>query len=474
MNILYFPRWHFHYRLYLKIAKESRPHIHHILKYGSPSLIDQIYRSAVPNLHLIHFEHEASLHGQHNRSSCFSDPQRYSLLLKYINADIYLSYFHSSRYSGRSRYTELLALSTNLYQYFKHYVVAHRIDRVVSELVGGLPDGILHFVCEELSIPYLALRQSKLSSGVIISDPLIDLPQPGFRLPLELIQRDAINSNFINHVPVYTKYTFKNPIRRIFRKTLFTDLIFFLFWVRAPRSSMMHGYQLNTIFLALSRACNYAKHLSFYRDRSFVIPPDSTYHYLLYPLHYEPESSVLVRGYPHNRQIDLINKLSQYLPPNYILLVKEHSGNPGYRKSSDYKIIRTLPNVTLVPPSTSVKSLLPNLQGLITISGRIGFEFAEKLMPVYLFGRAFYQDYPTVTTHSTFQGFSVWLESLSTRSSGHTDSDITAINKKIDHYISNTMSAYHLGRSNHTFSNKNIERLSRIILSPLDDRYINE
>lgn len=468
MNILYFPRWHFHYRLYLKIAK-ANPSVHHyILKYGSPSFADIFYKHKLPNVHYVYFENSAPKLSETLESPLyFDDPLKYSELLKYISADIYISYFRTFRSSSISSYSELLTFSNCLYQYFNQFLLDVGIVRVVSELVGGLPDGILNLACNDLSIPYLSLRQSKLTSGVIISNPLIDSPQSCFELPADLIVHSKVRKNFINHVPAYTKYTFKHPFVRLFRKTLFTDLIFFFFWVHATGASMMHNYQINTILLALSRALRSLKYYHFYRDRSFAIPSNSDCKYLLYPLHYEPESSVLVRGYPYNRQTDLINRISQHLPPNHILLVKEHNGNPGYRKSSDYRFIRSLPNVILVPPSTSVKSLLPNLLGLITISGRIGFEFAERLIPVYLIGRAFYQDYPTVTIHSSFHTFRKWLEGLSTLPSNQSNILAQDVNKKIFQYESLTLTAFHLGRSPYTFSNLNIENLSKIILSPL-------
>jgi len=113
--------------------------------------------------------------------------------------------------------------------------------------------------------------------------------------------------------------------------------------------------------------------------------------YYFYPLHIEPESTVLYWGkYSYNDQIALIKLIAANLPSDTVLIVKDHPHLIGYRNFRDYHSISALPNVILVPVQMNSSYLIKNSLGIITINGTAGIEALMHSKPVLCFGNIYY------------------------------------------------------------------------------------
>ena len=112
--------------------------------------------------------------------------------------------------------------------------------------------------------------------------------------------------------------------------------------------------------------------------------------YFLFPLQYEPEASTFVRAFPFFNQMFIIQQIATALPLGITLIVKEHKGNPGYRKSTFYRELQYLPNVKLVDRETELNSLISNSIGIITLTSRMGWEGLVLKKPVIALGSSFY------------------------------------------------------------------------------------
>jgi hypothetical protein len=90
-----------------------------------------------------------------------------------------------------------------------------------------------------------------------------------------------------------------------------------------------------------------------------------------FPLHYEPERTILREGEYYSDQVSLIKNISQSLPVNINLLVKEHPEmkSLGWRDLKFYKEILEMPNVKLIHPSISSEKLIQDSKIIITIAG---------------------------------------------------------------------------------------------------------
>lgn len=119
---------------------------------------------------------------------------------------------------------------------------------------------------------------------------------------------------------------------------------------------------------------------------------DTSKEYYYYPIHLEPEASVLYLGdNKYTNQIKLIENIASQLPPDTFLYVKDHPHLVGYRNVIDYKRLKAIPNVKLLKTSISGKQVICHCKGVITINGTGGFEALMMNKQVITLGYSFYQ-----------------------------------------------------------------------------------
>lgn len=117
-----------------------------------------------------------------------------------------------------------------------------------------------------------------------------------------------------------------------------------------------------------------------------------------FPLHFEPERTLLITTPFYSNQIEVITNIAKSLPIEYKLYVKEHGSMEllFWHDKSFYKDIIKLQNVKLVHPSVNPKQLLKKCDLVTTIAGTVGLEalFFEK--PVIVFSDVIFSYFPNV------------------------------------------------------------------------------
>lgn len=108
--------------------------------------------------------------------------------------------------------------------------------------------------------------------------------------------------------------------------------------------------------------------------------------YAFYPMHKEPEVSLLVFGRPYLNQIELIRNLAGSLPVGMKLVLKEHPGAVGYRPLSYYKKLLSVPNVLLAFPAMTTRELVEHARIVSVVSGSVALEAIMLKRPVLHFG----------------------------------------------------------------------------------------
>jgi hypothetical protein len=111
-------------------------------------------------------------------------------------------------------------------------------------------------------------------------------------------------------------------------------------------------------------------------------------HYAFFPLHTEPEVTLLVHSKPYLNQIEAVRLLSHNLPVGMKLVVKEHPWSIGKRPLSYYRKLLEIPNVMLAHPSMKSRELISHSQLITVIAGSIGFEGLMLNKPVIVLGGA--------------------------------------------------------------------------------------
>ena len=125
---------------------------------------------------------------------------------------------------------------------------------------------------------------------------------------------------------------------------------------------------------------------------------------IFFPLHFQPEQTTMPRGGEFSNQIRVIKMLSDALPENGMIIVKEHpfAFNPiarttkNFRPVTYYSWLSRIPKVVLVSLNTS-SSYLQNVSDYTcTITGNAGLEAMIRGKKVIVFGAASYLNGPNV------------------------------------------------------------------------------
>jgi hypothetical protein len=127
--------------------------------------------------------------------------------------------------------------------------------------------------------------------------------------------------------------------------------------------------------------------------------------FLFFPLHLQPEASLLSTTPVFSDQLGLIRAISVSLPAGYLLVIKDYPLQ-WERPISFYKNILSLPNTILLPKEMPIYPLLERMEMLIAISGSSGFESLLRGKKVLLFGEVFYQELEGVTQVSDLRNLS--------------------------------------------------------------------
>jgi Capsule polysaccharide biosynthesis protein len=116
--------------------------------------------------------------------------------------------------------------------------------------------------------------------------------------------------------------------------------------------------------------------------------------YVLFPLHTEPEVTLLVYSPACRNQIEIVRNLARSLPAGMEVWVKEHPAALGKRPPGYYRRLLEIPNVRLVEAGLPSRPLVEGARLIATIAGSIGLEAAFRARPVLLFGHAPYEILP--------------------------------------------------------------------------------
>ncbi|HEU0050983.1 MAG TPA: hypothetical protein VFQ60_02915 [Patescibacteria group bacterium] len=118
--------------------------------------------------------------------------------------------------------------------------------------------------------------------------------------------------------------------------------------------------------------------------------------FVFFPLHYEPEISLLLLAPFRTDQLSLIKQIARALPVQYKLYVKDHPQMAEYRPRRFYKALKKIPNIKLIRPSMKSFEILPRAKLIATITGTAGWEAIMLGKPVISFGHWFYNSLPQV------------------------------------------------------------------------------
>jgi hypothetical protein len=123
--------------------------------------------------------------------------------------------------------------------------------------------------------------------------------------------------------------------------------------------------------------------------------------YVYFPLHMEPEATLLMYSPWCRDQIEAARLTSQALPVGWKLLIKENPKMRGKRPMSYYHRLRALPNALLVDPSVSSGELAKCARSTVSIAGNASVEAVLLGRPGICLGRPPFRDLLTAADISS-------------------------------------------------------------------------
>jgi hypothetical protein len=130
------------------------------------------------------------------------------------------------------------------------------------------------------------------------------------------------------------------------------------------------------------------------RDEYVTTEKLKTTPYVFFPLHTEPEVSLLVYGRPFVNQIEIVRQLAMSLPVGMLLVVKEHPWMVGKRTQDAYRKLLNIPRVRLANPALTSRDLIAGAELVAVITGSIALETAILGKPAITFGDCPYNALP--------------------------------------------------------------------------------
>lgn len=372
--------------------------------------------------------------------------KQYNNINRIIQSDRELNYF--PEYFGDkpvSREVKLKYLVV-FFLVFESYIDTQKPNCIIAEMVLGLMDGIFYEVCNVNGITYLGIRPSKTSSGIVFCDTPFDEPIglsekiKNISGPNNLLVSKALDiSNRVVKRGEDPHYMIRSARKhRIFTLRAFNAGLRILFDnTKFPIHSIYQRKKLNAFREVFWKYRN-IRGWSF--DDGIEIDQYCQSQFV-FAAHFEPEASVHVRAYDFSDQLGLIKLISRLLPPNSILIVKDHKGNQGFRKATFYKQISHLYNVKIVSPSVNLRSLIQSSNGVITLTGRIGLESLIDGVPVIAFGDSFWTNLRHVYKPRSIDDIKSVLSRLSKEQSV-AQSAVTAQGKDLDIDLAKLIIAY--------------------------------
>jgi hypothetical protein len=108
--------------------------------------------------------------------------------------------------------------------------------------------------------------------------------------------------------------------------------------------------------------------------------------FVFFPLHLEPEATILVHSNYYENQLEVIRALSKSLPVSWKLVVKDHPNMRGRRSWGFIREVRRFPNVVFIPNDIPSWKLIQKARLVAVLSGTAGLEACLLGRPVVAFG----------------------------------------------------------------------------------------
>jgi len=261
-------------------------------------------------------------------------------------------------------------------------------ERLFSEhdiVLSQYPEAIMAAVCDRLGVRHFHLSQSKFgdryfwsSDGFQKSKGLEEkieywLANTSDSISLPEYERDGVGKKLIDNAQYSRRFVVRQIANIVFRDSVN--------WLRRKRKRDTYRlfgwikptYMKRSNFLYVSK-------------NSTEVTALGARKIFLFPLHVEPEVSLLRLAPEFSNTIEALVWVSKSLPADCILAVKEQPNTFSVRSRAFYKRLASIGNVILVPPGDDSWIWVEKATAVVVFTGTVGFEAVNFFKPVISFG----------------------------------------------------------------------------------------
>lgn len=301
-------------------------------------------------------------------------------------------------------------LKSALLSFFEEIIQNRNISDVIYENVSNTFAHFALFVCQENGVTYRGIGGSRLPGRfTVTSDPLNDHQeiehmtaqiQAGEILVDQNVRdwcEDYLN-NIESITPDYMKFNNLDNLSLLNKYFKLEKVNKLLLAIKHLADDSYHSFQrgnsLNYLWQMFKRSLS--RRLKAGIVGRFYQPAKEGEKFLLYPLHFHPESSTSILSGTYLNEFEVVRNIAFNLPQGVMLYVKDHISAHAYPSLDFYKKISTLPNVRLLAPTAPTKQLIKASEAVITLTSTVGYEALLLNKRVFLFGHVFYKFHPNV------------------------------------------------------------------------------
>lgn len=300
-------------------------------------------------------------------------------------------------------------LKSALLTFWENIFEERKIDVVLYENVSNTFSHLAWLVAEEKGKRYIGIGGSRIPGRFSISsDPLNDsrtfmffsaINNKKIAVPASVREwSETYLANIENIVPDYMKINGLDNVKLVSRYVNFDKLklVFRLF--KHLKDDAYHSFQagnpVKTYIHLFER--NLLRKIKTKRLKNYYDQSRTDENFLLYPMHFHPESSTSILASTYLDEYEVIRNIAFNLPEGMKLYVKDHISAWGYPSLDFYNKIKSLPNVRVLSPTEATKQLIKNSKGVITLTSTVGYEALLLGKKVFLYGEVFYSFHKSV------------------------------------------------------------------------------
>jgi len=302
---------------------------------------------------------------------------------------------------------ELMSVFENLCKFFEKTIDEIKPDYLICKSTDLHRHHLLFEICKSQGIKILMLNPTRFGYRYAISgeyDTVYEFPN---NLDTNSDKNELINDpkKYYEKFNTYTQFKKLSEEKSNISiwKIFFHFMKFLILSCNNQYRSFYDNYGM-TRWMVLTKKKFMLSYYLKRRSRESFLNKNSTriinndILFVYFPLHVEPERTLLISTPFYTDQPALIKNIAKSLPAGYKLYVKEHVNmrSKGWRSQDYYKRIIDLPNVELIHPSVKSEDILKQCSLVTTIYGTTGLEAAFHEKPAIVFADMSYSYLPFV------------------------------------------------------------------------------